>query len=229
MSADLARRAQRRPPDLDHLARRLERAPAQEIVAWAVDRFGPGLALAASFQDCVLIDVAVQVEPAIPVLFLDTGFHFPETLRYVETVRERYQLNLLVVGPEVGPSTWPCGTEWCCQVRKVEPLSRALGGRGAWMSGIRRAETPERADTPVLQWDTRREMVKVNPLATWNDADVAAYQAEHDLPMHPLATEGYASIGCAPTTSPVAAGEDPRAGRWRESDKTECGLHADES
>lgn len=213
--------------DLPDAARQLEGAPAEEVVAWAIGRFGEGLVLASSFQDCVLVDVATSVAPGIEVVFLDTGYHFPETLAYLEDVRARYDLNLRVVRPEVGSATWPCGTEWCCQVRKVLPLDRALAARSAWVTGLRRAETPARAATPVLGWDARRHMVKLSPLATWSDEAVSAYVSERELPVHPLASRGYSSIGCSPTTTPVADGEDARAGRWRGSQKTECGLHLD--
>jgi phosphoadenosine phosphosulfate reductase len=156
---------------------------------------------------------------------LDTGFHFPETLTYVEEVRRRYELNLRVLRPAVGPDEWACGTDQCCHLRKVEPLNRILAERAAWMTGLRRADSPLRADTPVVELDQARGVAKINPLAAWTDDQVAAYATEHDLPVHPLTEKGYASIGCAPTTSPVRNGEHPRSGRWRGMDKTECGLH----
>jgi len=214
--------------DLDDLAQAaaaLETASASAVVRWARERFGRSLVLACSFQDAVLLDVSVRVDPSIEVVFLDTGYHFPETLDYVETLRARYGLNLRVVHPGPDAAAVPCGAEGCCQVRKVLPLARALAGRQAWVSGVRRADAPTRADAPVVGWDAARGMVKVNPLATWTDDDVARYQRDHDLPVHPLVPHGYLSIGCAPTTRPVAAGEDPRAGRWAGTDRTECGLH----
>lgn len=216
--------------ELDILAAELEGRPASAAVAWAWERFGPDrLVLASSFQDCVLIDVAVGVAPGIPVVFLDTGFHFPETLEYVETVRCRYDLNLRVVRPDVDDSIWPCGTEQCCQVRKVEPLGRALAGRAAWITGLRRSEATTREGAPVVGLDpARRGVVKVNPLAIWSDLDVAGYTADRGLPRHPLSDQSYPSIGCAPTTEPVAPGQDPRSGRWAGTDKTECGLHVPE-
>lgn len=214
--------------DLDELAARsaeLETAPATAVIAWAHDRFGGAVSLACSFQDCVVVDLAVQVEPAIEVLFLDTGFHFPETLSYVEQVRSRYDLNLRVLRPGPEADAWPCGTARCCEMRKVAPLDAALDGKGAWLTGLKRVDAPTRAGAPVVSWDEGRGLVKVNPLATWTDDDIAHYSADHGLPVHPLLSRGYLSIGCAPTTRPVAAGEDPRAGRWSGSDKTECGLH----
>jgi phosphoadenosine phosphosulfate reductase len=214
--------------DLEELAARsaeFETAPATAIMAWAHERFGGRVSLACSFQDCVAVDLAVQVEPAIEVLFLDTGFHFPETLDYVEEVRARYDLNLQVLRPGPEAAAWPCGTERCCELRKVVPLDAALAGQGAWLTGLKRVDSSTRADAPVVSWDERRGLVKVNPLATWTDDDIALYTADHRLPVHPLVSKGFLSIGCAPTTRPVAPGEDPRAGRWAGTDKTECGLH----
>jgi len=214
--------------DLEELAVRaaqFETAPAGKVMAWALERFDGDVSLACSFQDCVLVDLAVKVDPAIEVLFLDTGFHFPETWAYVETVRKRYDLNLRVMTPGPEAEAWPCGTQRCCELRKVEPLNRALAGRSAWITGLKRTDAATRADAPIVAWDPVRAIVKVNALATWTDTDIANYEADHGLPVHPLMTQGYLSIGCAPTTRPVAPGEDPRAGRWAGTGKTECGLH----
>ncbi len=204
---------------------RLESAPAEEIVRWAVAEFGTGLTLAASFQDCVLIDIATRIDAGIDVVFLDTHFHFDETLAYADQVRRRYGLQLRVMDPTVPLGAWPCGTERCCQTRKVEPLDRALEGRSAWMSGLRRAETPERSRAPVVATDARRGIVKINPLASWTDVQVEEYVSGHDLPVHPLSRQGYPSIGCAPTTTRVEPGLPPRSGRWAGSSTTECGIH----
>jgi len=215
-------------PDFAELAARsaeLESAPASKAIAWAFERFGRDLVLACSFQDVVIVDLAVAVDPGIEVLFLDTGFHFPETLTFVETVRSRYDLNLRVLTPGPEAEAWPCGTERCCELRKVAPLDAALAGRGAWLTGLKRVDAPTRAAAPIVSWDAARGLVKVNPLATWTDDDIAGYLADHGLPVHPLTMQGYLSIGCAPTTRPVAPGEDPRAGRWSGIAKTECGLH----
>jgi phosphoadenosine phosphosulfate reductase len=211
--------------ELAEVAGRLEQAGGTETIYWAVERFGSGVALACSFQDCVIVDLAAQVDPGLEVIFLDTEFHFPETLEFVELVRHRYRLNLTVTHPPESAEAWPCGTAHCCQQRKVDPLFRALQGKSAWLTGLKRCDSPTRSNTPVVAWDEARRMVKVNPLAAWSDADIADYIASHDLPVHPLLAQGYLSIGCAPTTRPVAFGEDPRAGRWADSDKTECGLH----
>ena len=213
--------------DLDELAARaaeFEHAPAGKVISWAVSRFGDAVSLACSFQDCVIVDLAVAVAPQIEVLFLDTGFHFPETLAYVEEVRARYHLNLRVVTPGPDAEAWPCGSQRCCQVRKVEPLYRALETRQAWLTGLKRSDAPTRAAAPIVSLD-EHGLVKINPVATWTDDDIAHFEVDHGLPVHPLMSQGYLSIGCAPTTRPVAPGEDPRAGRWSGTDKTECGLH----
>jgi phosphoadenosine phosphosulfate reductase len=216
-------------PDLAELATvstSFESAPASAVVEWARDRFGDDLVLAASFQDCVLIDVAARVAPDIEVVFLDTQYHFAETLWYVERVRERYDLNLRVMTPEVDPdSRWQHDPDGCCGIRKVEPLARALEGKAAWMTGLRRADAPTRARTPIVGYDVGRGLVKVNPLATWTDLDVDSYTRDRTLPAHPLADRGFASIGCWPCTRPVNNGESTRAGRWAGTDKIECGLH----
>lgn len=209
---------------LARLAVTFEGAPPADVVRWAVDAFGPRLCLAASMTDAVLVDIATRVDPALDVVFIDTGLHFPETLETAERVRRRYRLNLRVVRvvePEVPfPVADPVG---CCSAAKVEALDRALEGRLAWMSGLRRAESAARAGAPVVGRDSRG-LVKVNPLAGWGDADVAAYVAAHDVPVNPLVARGYPSIGCWPCTRPVAPGADPRSGRWQGA-RTECGLH----
>jgi len=216
-------------PDLAELAavsRELETKPATSAIEWAWDRFGPDVVLAASFQDCVLISLAAQVAPDVEVAFLDTGYHFAETLWYVEQVRSRFDLNLSVIKPEVPlDDLWLTDPDACCAARKVEPLARALAGKAAWMSGLRRDEAPSRASSPIVSYDVGRGLVKVNPIASWTDQDVAGYIHDHELPVHPLADRGYASIGCWPCTRPVEEGESTRAGRWAGSDKTECGLH----
>lgn len=203
----------------------LEHAPASKIIAWAADAFGPHLCLTASMNDAVLIDLAVKVDPAIEVVFIDTGYHFPETLATVETVRRRYGLNMkIMTAPENTELLWKTDPDNCCSALKVQQLDRALAGKAAWMSGIRRAEADTRATAHVVGRDLRG-LVKVNPIAQWTDADVEAYIEAHDVPFNPLLTQGYGSIGCMPCTEKVAPGEDARAGRWRGKSKTECGLH----
>jgi phosphoadenosine phosphosulfate reductase len=211
--------------ELDRVNAEFESESASTVVAWAVERFGSNLAVACSFQDAVLIDLAVAVDPKIEVVFLDTGSHFPETLEYVETVRSRYDLNLTVTQPVAGAEAWPCGSAQCCEFRKVRPLKQALAGKEAWVTGLKRVDATTRTFAPIVAFDEAWGMVKVNPLATWTDDDVAGYAADHGIPEHPLLSRGYLSIGCAPTTRPVKLGEDPRAGRWFDSDKVECGLH----
>jgi phosphoadenosine phosphosulfate reductase len=217
-------------PDLRALAATsaaLERKPATSAIEWAAERFGDGLVLASSFQDCVLIDLAVQVLPDIEVVFLDTQYHFAETLAYVETVRRRYDLNLRVMEPDIEPDDrWLDDPDGCCGARKVIPMAKALAGRSAWMTGLRRDESPTRARTPIVGYDVGRGLVKVNPIATWTEADVSRYADDRSLPEHPLRAQGYLSIGCWPCTRAVADGEDPRAGRWAGLDKLECGLHS---
>jgi phosphoadenosine phosphosulfate reductase len=212
--------------ELAAVAADLEHKPASAAIKWAHSRFGDDMVLAASFQDSVLIDVATRAVPGIEVVFLDTQYHFAETLWYVERVRARYDLNLTVMEPLVDPDDlWQTDPDECCAMRKVEPLARALEGKQAWMTGLRRVEAPTRAKTPIVHLDVGRGIVKINPLATWTDADIAAYKQDHELLEHPLASQGYPSIGCWPCTRPVRDGDDPRSGRWTGSGKMECGLH----
>jgi phosphoadenosine phosphosulfate reductase len=220
--------ADRRPSteELADLNREFESAPAGKVIRWAVDTFGPSLVLAASFEDIVLIDLATAMAPDIEVIFLDTEAHFPETLAFVQEIRARYGLNLTVTKPGPEAAAHPCGSAQCCQFRKVAPLRQAVQGSRAWLTSLKRVDGPTRADAPIVAWDDAFGLVKINPLVTWTDDDIASYLADHDLPVHPLTLQGYRSIGCAPTTRPVAEGEDPRAGRWAGLDKSECGLHA---
>jgi phosphoadenosine phosphosulfate reductase len=204
----------------------LEHAPASKAIDWALERFGGSVVVACSFQDLVIVDLVRAREPGIEVVFLDTEAHFAETLALVEESRTRYGLNLVVTKPVAGAEAWPCGSEQCCRFRKVEPLRAALSANAAWITGLKRVDSPTRASIPVVGYDETFGMVKINPLATWTDDDIFSYEADHGLLVHPLMRQGYGSIGCAPTTRPVAEGEDPRAGRWSGSDKTECGLHA---
>ena len=217
-------------PDLDGAAlaaisRDLETASPGRIIRWAVEEFGTRLALTASMTDAVLIDMAVQVDPGIEVVFIDTGYHFPETLDTVEAVRRRYGLNLrMMTVAHQEEELWKADPENCCSAVKVGQLDRALADKDAWMSGLRRSEAPTRAGAPIVGRDIRG-LIKVNPLATWSDVDIDGYIADHDVPVNPLLHQGYLSIGCMPCTKPVAPGEDPRSGRWVGRDKTECGLH----
>jgi phosphoadenosine phosphosulfate reductase len=211
--------------ELAELNRDFEDLPPSKIIQWAVDAFSPHLCMTASMTDAVLIDLAVKVDPAIEVVFIDTGYHFPETLETVERVRRRYGLNLriMTVGHHA-EELWKVDPENCCSAIKVGQLDRALLGKAAWMSGLRRVEAASRDSAPIVARDLRG-LVKVNPLATWTDQDVAGYIADHDVPENPLVQQGYLSIGCQPCTQPVSPGEDPRSGRWAGRDRTECGIH----
>jgi len=212
---------------LHDLAASFESADATDIIDWAVGSFGPLLSLTASMTDAVLVDLAVRVAPAIEVVFIDTGYHFPETLQTVEQVRRRYGLNLriMTVRPH-DQALWEADPENCCSAVKVGQLDRALAGKAAWMSGLRRSEAASRAGTPIVSRDLRG-LVKVNPIANWDADDVADYITRHDVIVNPFTLQGYPSIGCMPCTHPVAKGDDPRSGRWAGSEKTECGLHLD--
>jgi phosphoadenosine phosphosulfate reductase len=211
--------------ELAELSRGFETASAGRIIRWAVDTFGSRLALTASMTDAVLIDLATKADPSIEVVFIDTGYHFPETLETVERVRRHYGLNLrMMTVARQEEELWKVDPENCCSAVKVGQLDRALADKDAWMSGLRRAEAPTRANAPIVVRDLRG-LVKVNPLATWSDEDVAGYIADHDIIVNPLTLRGYLSIGCMPCTQPVDAGDDPRSGRWAGRDKTECGLH----
>lgn len=207
-------------------ARRLESASPADIIGWAVERFAGDVVVASSFEDAVLIHVAVSADPTIEILLLDTQYLFAETLWYVDELRSRFDLNLTVARPQVQPDNrWQIDTAECCNLRKVEPLNRSLAGHAAWVTGLKRVDAPSRSNAGVVEWDAARSMVKLNPLATWTADDMAAYAERHHLPPNPLTERGYPSIGCWPCTRPVAPGEDPRSGRWAGSSKTECGLH----
>ena len=213
--------------ELEAVSQGFETADPQDVIRWTVEQFGDEVIVAASFEDAVLPHLAVSVKPDIEVLFLDTQYHFAETLWFVEEVRKAFNVNLVTTSPEVEPDNrWKIDVNDCCRVRKVEPLNRALAGKRAWITGLKRVDSPTRADAPIVSWDAPRQMVKVNPLATWTAEDLATYALVHELPTNPLQERGYPSIGCWPCTKPVAPGEDPRAGRWAGSAKTECGLHS---
>ncbi len=218
-------------PDLDdatlaELNAHFERSPASAVVAWAAEQFGPRMVLAASMADCVLLDVISHVYPQITVAFIDTGYHFPETLETLERARRRYEQASFEVWRNPAPldNLWRTDPDGCCAVRKVEMLDAALDDKDAWLSGLRRVEAATRSQAPILSRD-RRGMIKINPIVTWDDLDVAGYIADHDIIVNPLVAQGFASIGCAPCTTQVGDGEDSRAGRWAGLGKTECGLH----
>lgn len=211
--------------ELDKLNAAFEDADALEVIGWASERYKSELCIAASMADAVLIDLAVRVDPDVVVIFIDTGYHFPETMATLETVQQRYALNVQVVrfGAPLD-NLWTRDPDACCAARKVRPFREALRGRSAWMSGIRRVQSPARAVAQFVERD-RDGLVKVNPLLRWTDKDVRDYIAAHDVPVNPLVKQDFPSIGCWPCTRVVEPGEDPRAGRWAGRDKTECGLH----
>ena len=215
-------------------ARDLAGAPAPDVIAWAADTFGDRLCITSSMTDAVLVHLAAAVKPGIDVIFLDTGYHFPETIGTRDAVATSYQINLINVTPsrtvaeqdaELGPRLYGRNPDLCCYLRKVVPLERALDPYDAWLTGVRREETAARSDTQVVEWDARRSMVKVNPIADWTQDQVDAYIADNGVLVNPLVDEGYPSIGCATCTLPVKAGADPRSGRWAGTSKSECGLH----
>ena len=211
--------------DLEDLALQMETWPAERVVQWAIETFGSRISVAASMADTVLVHMATKIDPDVEVVFLDTGFHFSETLVTLRRAQSKYRLNLRVerAAPDA-PDLFEVGTEGCCAARKVALLDHALIDKDAWMTGVRRSEAETRSATPIISID-KRGLVKVCPLATWTNEDVERYVADNDVIVNPLQYEGYASIGCWPCTEPVLDGEDPRAGRWRGSAKTECGLH----
>ena len=226
--------AAERDSALAEISAALEGKHAEEIAAWAAGAFGANVIVAASMQDVILPHLFAQAIPDVEVLFLETGYHFPETLLTRDRAAQALPITLVQALPaqsvaeqdaEYGAKLHDRDPNLCCFLRKVEPLARSLEGRAAWVTGVRRAESPTRAKAPILSWDEKHDLVKINPLVAWLDEDVEAYQVEHDLPRNPLVAQGYPSIGCAPCTRRVAPGEDPRAGRWSGQDKTECGIH----
>ncbi|MBQ0825374.1 phosphoadenylyl-sulfate reductase [Streptomyces tagetis] len=214
--------------------RDLEDAPALEILRWAAETFGRGFCVTSSMEDAVVAHLASRVLPGVDVVFLDTGYHFPETIGTRDAVEAVMDVNVLTLTPartvaeqdaEHGPRLYERDPDLCCALRKVRPLEDGLAGYRAWATGLRRDESATRAGTPVVGWDARRRKVKVSPIARWSQEDVAAYVAEHGVLTNPLLMDGYASVGCAPCTRRVREGEDARAGRWAGRSKTECGLH----
>ncbi len=207
----------------------LEAKHPLDIVRWAIDTHGVDQVVATvSFEDPVLAHLVHTAHPGADIVLLDTHYLFAETWWLVDELRRRHGMTVRVVRPldDVVPDNrWQHDVEGCCQVRKVEPLQRALAGKAAWITGVRRADGPTRADAPVASFDLARNVLKVNPIVTWDDDAMQRYAKEHDLPANPLSERGYPSIGCWPCTRPVAPGEDRRGGRWSGHDKTECGLH----
>lgn len=215
----------------------LETQPPQAILRHAADHFGERLAVVTSFQitGIVTLHMMRDIMPDVRVYTLDTGLLFPETYALMDELEQRWGLDLIRVRPEQsvseqadehGEALWTRNADLCCHLRKVVPLRDVLAEQDAWISGVRRDQSKARADTPVVTWDKRNEMVKYNPFATWTEDMLWTYIQAYDLPYNALYDQGYPSIGCAPCTRPVAAGEDGRAGRWANRTKTECGIHA---
>lgn len=213
--------------ELEEVNERFELATPLEILQWTFERFGDEVAMACSFEDVALLHMVHQLRPDTEVIFLDTEGHFPETLTFADHVKRDWSLRVTTTKPGPEAAAWPCGTERCCEMRKVEPLGRALAGHRAWITSVKRVDAPTRASMKIVAWDDKFGLVKVNPLATWSDDDVAYYLRQHDLPEHPLWAEGYASIGCAAMTLKPQVPGDRRSGRWAGLDKEECGLHAE--
>ncbi|MCV7237241.1 phosphoadenylyl-sulfate reductase [Mycolicibacterium celeriflavum] len=225
--------------DLQALAERgvaeLDGASALELLRWTDENFGGNYIVASNMQDAVLVDLAAKVRPGVDVLFLDTGYHFVETIGTRDAVEAVYDVNVVNVRPQnsvaeqdelFGKDLFAREPNECCRMRKVEPLSAALRGYSAWVTGIRRVEAPTRANAPLISWDKAFGLVKINPLAAWTDEDMQAYIDANGVLVNPLVDEGYPSIGCAPCTAKPVEGADPRSGRWAGTGKVECGLHA---
>lgn len=218
----------------EQAGRDLEGAAALEILQWAEDQFGSSWAVASSMADAVLPSLAARVRPGVDVLFLDTGYHFAETLGTRDAVGATLPVTIRNITPHqsvaeqdasFGPRLYERNPDQCCALRKVLPLRRALKDYAAWATGLRRDESPTRARVRVVEWDEQRSMVKVNPIAAWTSADVQNYVAATGVLVNPLLSDGYGSVGCGPCTRRITAGEDLRAGRWSGRDKVECGLH----
>ncbi|WP_426592160.1 phosphoadenylyl-sulfate reductase [Cellulomonas sp. McL0617] len=218
----------------EQAGRDLEGAHPEEIIAWAARTFGDDLVVASSMGDEILVHMAAKAAPGVNVIFLDTGYHFAETIGTRDYYADFTDIKLLTILPlrtvaeqdaEYGEKLHDRDPNQCCAMRKVEPLERGLAPYAAWVTGMRREDAPTRTDITVVGWDAKRDKVKLNPLAAWTQAQVDAYVEENHVVLNPLRQSGYTSIGCAPCTRAVAPGEDARAGRWSGTGKIECGLH----
>jgi phosphoadenosine phosphosulfate reductase len=214
--------------------RELEGASALEILNWADEQFGSSWAVASSMADAVLPSLAAKVHPGVDILFLDTGYHFAETIGTRDAVAATLPVTVRTLEPRqtvaeqdasFGARLYERNPDQCCALRKIMPLRKALKDYSAWASGLRRDEASTRADVRVVEWDDQRSMVKLNPIAAWTQDDVDRYIADNGILVNPLLFDGYGSVGCAPCTRRIAPGEDARAGRWAGTNKVECGLH----
>jgi phosphoadenosine phosphosulfate reductase len=214
--------------------RELEGASALEILSWADEQFGPSWAVASSMADAVVPSLAAKVRPGVDILFLDTGYHFAETIGTRDAVAATLPVNIRTLTAKqsveeqdasFGARLYERNPDQCCALRKVMPLRKALKDYAAWASGLRRDEASTRADVRVVEWDEQRSMVKLNPIAAWTQDDVDRYIADNGVLVNPLLSDGYGSVGCWPCTRRIAPGEDARAGRWAGTNKVECGLH----
>jgi phosphoadenosine phosphosulfate reductase len=218
----------------DKAGAELDGASALEILGWADEQFGSSWAVASSMADAVVPSLAAKVRPGVDILFLDTGYHFAETIGTRDAVAATLPVTVRSITPRqsveqqdasFGVRLYERNPDQCCALRKVMPLRAALKNYTAWASGLRRDETSTRANVRVVEWDEQRGMVKLNPIAAWTQEDVDRYIADNNILVNPLLFDGYGSIGCAPCTRRIAPGEDPRAGRWSGTGKVECGLH----
>jgi phosphoadenosine phosphosulfate reductase len=209
-------------------------ATAQQVLAWAAETFGNRMIVASNMQDAVLVELAAKARPGVDVLFLDTGYHFAETIGTRDAVETVYDVRIVNATPAhtvaeqdelLGKDLFARDPNRCCALRKVAPLQKTLAGYDAWVTGVRRVEAPTRADTPLVTYDEKFGLVKINPIAAWTDEEMDAYIAEHNVLVNPLVAEGYPSIGCAPCTAKPLPGADKRSGRWAGTGKIECGLH----
>jgi phosphoadenosine phosphosulfate reductase len=210
-------------------------ATAEQVLAWAAATFDDRLIVASNMQDAVLVDLASRARPGVEVLFLETGYHFAETLGTRDAVEAVHDVRIVNATAEhtvaeqdelLGKDLFAREPDRCCALRKVAPLQDTLSRYDAWVTGVRRVEAPTRANTPLVTYDDKFGLVKINPIAAWSDEDMDTYITEHGILVNPLVDAGYPSIGCAPCTAKPAPGADPRSGRWSGRAKTECGLHA---
>ena len=223
--------------DVEQLNERFEKAQPQEIIDWAISEFRPKIALTSSFQteSIVLLDMVSKIDKSMPILFLETGWHFKETLEFKNEVIKRFGLTNVIdlkadpakretFNQESNNKPYETNPDYCCQINKVEPLERALQIYDAWISGIRRSQSKTRKDIKIVE-EYSSGPFKINPLANVTSGDIWWYMKEHNLPKHPLFDKGYLSIGCWPCTRPVQPGDDERSGRWAGKEKIECGIH----